>query len=249
MAKLIFKDALEEMYGARIAKPKGAMRTAVALYAKSIDIVQQGTEYIVVVQHHEGTSFFKVEEQVLLESDNPITMEDDYTNVFFSYDVMGFTQAREQSIGFATSTTYKKFSKWLFDVNRDIYMVMTEEMCQFIRSARFTINLDITGYNHYMSNCILEYTSMNAYLKPCVVELKKGNPLIEQLAESGKCFILGTDLEPITKETTGMVYVSEQIPLTDGSVADYCCWVEENSNYDHAPLSKYLDIVFGFEVK
>ena len=249
MAKLIFKDTLEEMYGAKFAKPEGAIRTAVALYAKRVDIVQQGTEYIVVVQQNEGTSFFKVEEKVLLESDEPIMMEDEYTNIFLSYDVMGLTQTREKSIGFATLSTYKKFSKWLFDVNPDVYKVLTEDMGQYIRSARFTISLDVAGYNHYMANCVLEYTSMKAYLKPCVVELKKGNPLTAQLAESGKCFILGTDLEPITKETTGMVYVSEQIPLSDGTVADYCCWVEENSDYDHAPLSKYLDIVFGFEVK
>lgn len=249
MAKMIFKDTLEEMYGAKFAKPEGAMRTAVATYADAINIVQQGREYVVVVQHSEGTSFFKVEEMVLLESDDPIIMEDDYTNVFLSYDVMGLTQTRDKSVAFATSTTYKKFSKWLFDINPDVYKVMTEDMGQFVRSARFTINLDVAGYNHYMANCILEYTSMKSYLKPCVVELKKGNPLTEQLAESGKCFILGTDLEPITKETTGMVYVSEQIPLSDGTVADYCCWVEENSDYEHAPLSRYLDIVFGFEVK
>lgn len=186
--KLLMKKELENFYNLRKGEPVGVLGSVYATSAEAVGVSEVGDDYVISVKHcdSENINIFVVSKEEI-DDKGVITLKGQDTELYVSTAISDFIipkDEKEEYLIFLDPSMHKGFSKWLFDLESDIYIAMTEENVAYLPNAVFRYTFNVKQWNNYLFYNRLTYIEGSKSVNLRLNHDVPGNSLTMQFLKS-----------------------------------------------------------------
>lgn len=232
--KLLMRKELENFYNLRKGNPVGILGSVYATSAEAVGVSEVGNDYVVSVKHcdSENINVFVVSKEEI-DDKGVMTFKGEDVELYVSTFISDFIVPKgknEEYLIFLDPSMHKGFSTWLYSLDNDIYVTMTESGDAFIPNAQFGYTFDVRQWNNYLFYNRLTYIEGTKKIKLRLNHIIKGDTLIMKFLRSLSDSIYVRTFGEITELNEVAVIDPESLYNV---ISEVCCInVEEDEIFD-----------------